>query len=65
LAISYKAKTLSGTLAQWILGNSNHFDAEGRFLPEHPGTTITGLPVDERREDGTFPEGTLNYLVGK
>ncbi len=26
---------------------------------------LTGLPAGARREDGTFPEGTLNYLVDK
>ena len=34
------AKTLSGKLARWIIGDSNHFDSEGRFLPEHPGTSM-------------------------
>ena len=26
---------------------------------------FTGMPVGERKEDGTFPEGTLHYLVMK
>jgi len=34
------AKTLSGKLARWIIGDSNHFDSFGRFLPEHPGTSM-------------------------
>jgi len=33
------AKTLSSKLAHWIINDSNHFDSEGRFLPEHPGTS--------------------------
>ncbi len=32
------AKTLSGRIARWIIADSNHFDPEGRFLREHPGT---------------------------
>jgi DUF1680 family protein len=34
------AKTLAGKLARWILSRSGHFDAEGRFLPEHAGTNM-------------------------
>lgn len=34
------AKTLSGKIARWIISDSNHFDSEGRFLPEHPGTSM-------------------------
>ena len=26
---------------------------------------LTGLPAGELREDGTYPEGTINYLVAK
>jgi hypothetical protein len=26
---------------------------------------LTGLPAGERRADGTWPEGTLNFLVDK
>lgn len=34
------AKTLSGKLARWILSDSDHFDSEGRFLPEHSDTSM-------------------------
>ncbi|MCM8772851.1 MAG: AAA family ATPase [Candidatus Omnitrophica bacterium] len=26
---------------------------------------LTGIPAGEKREDGTYPEGTINYLVSK
>ncbi|NLC11029.1 MAG: hypothetical protein GX767_02080 [Firmicutes bacterium] len=26
---------------------------------------LTGLPAGERQKDGTFPEGTINYLVSR
>ena len=26
---------------------------------------LTGVPAGERQEDGTYPEGTINYLVDK
>ena len=26
---------------------------------------MTGIPVGELNEDGTYPEGTINYLVMK
>jgi predicted ATP-dependent protease len=26
---------------------------------------LTGVPAGERRADGTFPEGTVNYLVDR
>jgi hypothetical protein len=26
---------------------------------------LTGMPVGELRDDGTYPEGTVNYLVMK
>jgi predicted ATP-dependent protease len=29
------------------------------------GEILTGMPAGERRADGTHPEGTVNYLVGK
>lgn len=35
------AKTLSSKLARWIISDSNHFDSEGRFLPEYPGSSMT------------------------
>ena len=26
---------------------------------------ITGVPAGERQKDGTYPDGTINYLVDK
>jgi predicted ATP-dependent protease len=26
---------------------------------------VTGLPVGERQEDGSYPDGTFNFLVDK
>jgi len=26
---------------------------------------LTGVPAGERQEDGSYPEGTVNYLVDK
>ncbi|MDD1717823.1 MAG: hypothetical protein LUO88_01990, partial [Methanoregulaceae archaeon] len=26
---------------------------------------LTGVPAGKRKEDGTYPEGTVNYLVDK
>jgi hypothetical protein len=26
---------------------------------------LTGMPAGERRDDGTWPEGTVNFLVDK
>jgi predicted ATP-dependent protease len=26
---------------------------------------LTGVPAGERQKDGTYPEGTINYLVDK
>jgi len=34
------ARALGGKLARWVINDSNHFDPEGRFLPEHPGTSM-------------------------
>ncbi len=33
------AKTFSGQLSRWIINDSNHFEPDGTFKPEHPGQT--------------------------